>query len=86
MNINLDIALEIELILSYSIITAELLANISTVDSSLTNFPVDKLLNIPLYGSKYFSVKTSKSILKSTIKFLKKSERFDDILFLLSEK
>ena len=52
-----------------------------TVDSSLTNYPDEKLLNTLLYGSEYFSVKTNQSILMSTIKFLKSSERFDDPLF-----
>ena len=66
----------------YSTIRTELLNDISTVDSSLTNYPDEKLLNILLYGSEYFSVKTNQSILKSTIKFLKSSERFDDPLFL----
>ena len=65
----------------YSTIRTELLDDISTVDSSLTNYPDEKLLNILLYGSEYFSVKTNQSILKSTIKFLKSSERFDDPLF-----
>ena len=66
----------------YSTTTTELLGDISTVDSSLTNYPDEKLLNILLYGSEYFSVKTNQSILKSTIKFLKSSERFDDPLLL----
>ena len=56
-------------------IRTELLDDIYTVDSSLMNYPDEKLLNIPLYGSEYFSVKTNQSILKSTIKFLKSSER-----------
>ena len=69
MNINLDMALEILLILSkssletetelhfllscslYSTIRTELVDDISTVDSSLTNYPDEKLLNILLYGS-----------------------------------
>ena len=60
----------------------ELLDVMSTVDSSLTNYPDEKLLNILLYVLEYFSVKTNRSILKSTIKFLKSFERFDDPLFL----
>ena len=64
----------------YSIIRTELLDDMSTVDSSLTNYCDEKLLNILL--SEYFSIKTNQSILKSTIKFLKSSERFDDPLFL----
>ena len=65
----------------YSIIRTELLDDMSTVDSSLTNYCDEKLLNILLYGSEYFSIKINQSILKSTIKFLKSSERFDDPLF-----
>ena len=66
----------------HSTIRTELLDNIYTVASSLTNYPDEKLLNILLYGSKYFTVKTKQSILKSTIKFLKRFERYDDPLFL----
>ena len=39
-------------------------------------------MNILLYGSEYFRVKTNQSVLKYTFKFLKTSERFDDPLFL----
>ena len=66
----------------YSTIRTEVLGDISTVDSSLTNYPDEKLSNILLHGSKYFSVKTNQSILKFTIKFFKSSERFDNPLFL----
>ena len=45
-------------------------------------YPDEKLRSILLQGSEFFSVKTSQSILKSTIKFLKSSERFDDSLVL----
>ena len=38
----------------------ELLDVMSTVDSSLTNYPDQKLLNILLYGIEYFSVKTNR--------------------------
>ena len=55
----------------YSNIRTELLDDIYTVDSPLTNYPDEKLLNILLYGLEYFTVKTNQSILKSTIKFLK---------------
>ena len=48
----------------YSTIRTELLDDISAVDSSLTNYPDEKLLNIPLYGSEYFSVKTNRSTLQ----------------------
>ena len=66
----------------YSTIRTELLNNIYPVASSLTNYPDEKLLNILLCGLEYFSVKTNQSILKSTIKFSKNSECFDDPLFL----
>ena len=91
MNINLDMALKIQLVdpmckcgvetettlhfllrcSLYSNIRTELLDDIYTVDSPLTNYPDEKLLNILLYGLEYFTVKTNQSILKSTIKFLK---------------
>ena len=58
----------------YSTIRTELLDNTYAVASSLMNYPEEKLLNILLYGSKYFNAKTTQSILKSTIKFLKSSE------------
>ena len=48
----------------YSTIRIELLDDISTVDSSLTNYPDEKLLNILLYGLEYFSVKTNRSTLQ----------------------
>ena len=100
MNINLDMALEIQLIMCkcslekettlqlllrcrlYSTIRTKLLDDIYTVASSLTNYSDEKLLNILLYGSENFSIKTNQSILKSTIKFLKSPERFDDPLLL----
>ena len=65
----------------YSNIRTELLDDIYTVDSSLTNYPDEKLLNILVHGSEYSSVKTNQSILKFTIKFLKSSERFNVPLF-----
>ena len=55
----------------YSTIRTELLDNISTLGPSLTNYPDEKLLNILLCGSEYFSVKTNQLILKSTMKFWK---------------
>ena len=66
----------------YCTIRRELLDDIYTVDSSLTNYPDEKHSSILLYGSEYFSVKANQSILKSTIKFLKSSERFDNPRFL----
>ena len=46
----------------YSTIRAELLDDISAAASSLTNDPDEKLLNILLYGSEYFSVRRNQSI------------------------
>ena len=66
----------------YSTIRTELLDDIYTFISSLTNYSDEKLSKILLHGLEYFSVKTNKSILKSTIKFLKSFERFADQLFL----
>ena len=66
----------------YSSIRTEILDGIYTADSFLTNYPDKKLLNIFLYGSEIFGVKTTQLILlKFTIKFVKSSERFDDPLF-----
>ena len=48
----------------YSTIRTELLDDISTADSSLTNYPDEKPLNILLHGSEYFSVKTNRSTLQ----------------------
>ena len=61
----------------YSPIRTELLDEISPVDVSFTNCPDEKFLNILLYGSEYFSVKTNQSILQPVIKFSKSSECFD---------
>ena len=49
----------------YLTIRTELMDDISTADSSLTNYPDEKLLNILLFGSDCFSVKTSRSTLQS---------------------
>ena len=66
----------------YSTIRTELLGDIYTAASSLTNYPDEKLLSILLHRSEYFNVKTNQSILNSTIKCLETSECFDDPLFL----
>ena len=49
----------------YSTITTEHLDDISAADLSLTYYPDEKLLNIFLYGSKYFSVITNRSTVQS---------------------
>ena len=59
-----------------------LLDDTYTAALSLTNYPDEKLFNILLYKSEYFSDKTNQSILKPAIKFLNSSERFDEPLFL----
>ena len=96
MNINLDMALEMfkcgletETILHfplccrvYSNIRTELPDKIYARASSLTNYRDEKLLNIFLYESEYFGVKTNQSILKSTFKCLERFERCDDPLSL----
>ena len=66
----------------YSTIRIEFLVDTYTVASSITNYWDEKLLNILLHGSEYFSIKTNQSVLQSTIKLQKSSERFDDRLFL----
>ena len=61
----------------YPTVRTEILNDVCTVASSITNYPEEKLLKILLYVLKYFSVKTKQSILKSAIKFLKNSERLE---------
>ena len=55
---------------------------IFALNPTLKNLSHEKLLNILLYGSENFSFNTNKKIIKSTIKFLKTSERFIGPLFL----
>ena len=70
----------------YSTIRSKLLDNIYTFASYLMNYPDEKLLNIPLYGSEYFSVKLNQSILKSVIKFQKSPKCFHDSLFSFTKR
>ena len=49
----------------YSTIRTKPLEDTSTVDSSLTNYPDEKLLKILLHESEYFSGKTDRSTLQS---------------------
>ena len=60
----------------YSDLRTELLNDICALNPTLKNLSHEKLLNILLYGSENFSFNTNKKIIKSTIKFLKTSERF----------
>ena len=64
----------------YSDLRTELLNDIWALNPTLENSSHVKLLNILLYGSQSFSFNTNKKI-KSTIKFLKTSERFIGPLF-----
>ena len=64
----------------YFDLTKELPNNICVLNPTLKNLSHEKLLNILLYGSENFSFNSNKKM-KSTIKFLKTSERFIDPLF-----
>ena len=70
----------------YFAIRTELLDDIYTVTSCLTNCADEKHLDILLHGSEYFRVKTNQSVLKYTAKFFKSSKRFNDAPFLQNEK
>ena len=59
----------------FSDLRTELLIDICALNPTLKILSHEKLLNILLYGSEDFSFKTNKKIIKSTIKFLKTSER-----------
>ena len=59
----------------------ELLYNVFILNPSIKNYSNEKLLNILLYGSEDFNWNLNKEIVIATIKFLKRSERFNDPLF-----
>ena len=59
----------------YSDLRTDLLHDTCVLNPTLKNLSHEKLLNVLLYGSEDFSFKTNKKIIKSTIKFLKTSER-----------
>ena len=65
----------------YSDLRTEFLNDICALNPNLKKLSHEKLLNILLYGSEDFSFITNKKIMKSTIKFLKTSERFIGSLF-----
>ena len=67
----------------YSDLRTELLNDICGLNPTLKTYLMKTvyLLNVLLYGSENFSFKTNKKIIKSTIKFLKTSERFIGSLF-----
>ena len=60
----------------YTDLRTELLNDICALNPTLKKLSHKKLLNILLYGSEDFRFKTNEKITKSTIKFLKTSERF----------
>ena len=65
----------------YSDLRTELLNDISALNPILEKLSHEKLLNIFLYSSEDVIFNTNKKIVKSTITFLKTSERFIGPLF-----
>ena len=65
----------------YSSQRLELLNNVCILKSIPKNYRKEKPLNITLYRSEDFNCNINKEILKATIKFLKRSERFNGPLF-----
>ena len=65
----------------YSIYRLELLNGICTLNGSLINSSEEKLLKILLYGAEDFTSQMNSEILKCTIKFIKKTDRFSGPLF-----
>ena len=65
----------------YSDLRTELLNDISALNPILEKLSHEKLLNIFLYSSEDVIFNTNKKIVKSTITFLKTSERFIGLLF-----
>ena len=65
----------------YPFYRIELLNDIYATDSSIKNYPEEKLLNTLLYGSLDFKNDKNQSILKQTIKYFIRSERFSSPLF-----
>ena len=66
----------------YSIYRLELLNDICALNGSLENSSEEKLLKILLYGAEDFTSQLNSEILKCTIKFIKKSDRFSGPLSL----
>lgn len=60
----------------YCVLRIELVNDICGSSPTLKNLSHEKLLEIILFGSKDFSFNTNQKLIKSTIKFLKTSERF----------
>ena len=66
----------------HSIYRLELLNDICALNHSLKNIWEEKLLKVLLYGAQEISFKINSEILKRTIKFIKKTDRFSGPLFL----
>ena len=66
----------------YSIYRVELLNNICALNKSLKNLSEENLLKVLLYGVEEFTSQMNSEVLKCTIKFIKKTDRFSDPLFL----
>ena len=56
--------------------------DICALNHSLKNISEENLLKVLLYGAEEFSFKINSKILKCTIKFIKKTDRFSSQLFL----
>ena len=66
----------------YFIYRLELLNDIYALNHSLKNISEENLLKVLLYGAEEFSFRINSEILKCTIKFVKKTDRFSGPLFL----
>ena len=66
----------------YSIYRLEPFNDICALNESLKNFSEENLLKILLYGAEDFTSQINSEILKCTIKFIKKTDRLSDPLFL----
>ena len=66
----------------YSIYRLQLLNSTCALDGSLKNWSEEKILKILLYGAEDFTSQMNSEILKCTIKFIKKTDRFSGPLFL----
>ena len=65
----------------YSIYRLERLNDLCAINGSLKDSLEEKLLKILLYGAKDFTSQMNSEILKCTIKFIKKTDRFSGPLF-----
>ena len=61
----------------YADLQKTLLDNINITIGSISSLSTDKLIHLLLHGNEAYSVEVNAAILKSTIVFLKSSERFD---------